>query len=128
MRHTRFPATGVSKHAGARPLNLKTDQKRERERREYDERVFDDLWRTLPGKQASANSNPGADRRARLGLPEENLLYFIEKTSPPPAIVGARNRPHRPPDRTIFLPAAAGQGDERRLRHLGASARHAPPA
>ena len=73
---------GVSKHAGARPLNLKTDQRRERERREYDERVFDDLWRTLPDKKVAAGVDPIMDRRVRLGLPEENLLYFVEKTSP----------------------------------------------
>ena len=73
---------GVHRHDGARPLNLKTDQKRERERREYDERVFDDLWRTLPETPAAPASDPVGDRRRLLGLPEENLLYFIEKTSP----------------------------------------------
>lgn len=73
---------GVYRHGGARPLNLKTDQKRERERREYDERVFDDLWRTVPGTRPVADADPVGDRRRRLGLPEENLLYFIEKTAP----------------------------------------------
>jgi stage V sporulation protein R len=73
---------GVHRHAGARSLNLKTDQKRERERREYDERIFDDLWRTLPGTKTVADADPAGERRRRLGLPEENLLYFIEKTSP----------------------------------------------
>ena len=73
---------GVHKHGGARPLNLKTDQKRERERREYDERVFDDLWRTVPVGKAAAEADPVGERRRKLGLPEENLLYFIEKTSP----------------------------------------------
>jgi stage V sporulation protein R len=73
---------GVYRHGGARPLNLKNDQKRERERRDYAERVFDDLWRTLPGKRRSAKADPLSERRRRLGLPEENLLYFIEKISP----------------------------------------------
>jgi stage V sporulation protein R len=73
---------GVHRHAGARPLNLKTDQKREQERRTYNEQVFDDLWRTLPGKPAPATADAVGERRRRLGLPEENLLYFIEKTSP----------------------------------------------
>ena len=73
---------GVHKHGGARPLNLKTDQKRERERRDYDEKVFDDLWRTVPGGKATTEADPVSERRRKLGLPEENLLYFIEKTSP----------------------------------------------
>jgi stage V sporulation protein R len=73
---------GVHRHGGARSLNLKTDQKRERERREYDERVFDDLWRTVPGSKPVADADPIGERRRRLGLPEENLLYFLEKTSP----------------------------------------------
>ncbi|UFN47433.1 SpoVR family protein [Roseomonas sp. OT10] len=73
---------GVHRHGGARPLNLKTDQKRERERREYDERMFDDLWRTLPTAKTDTGPDQVAERRRRLGLPEENLLYFIEKVSP----------------------------------------------
>ena len=73
---------GVHRHGGARPLNLKTDQKRERERRQYDEQVFDDLWRTVPGSKITTAADPIGERRRRLGLPEENLLYFIEKVSP----------------------------------------------
>jgi stage V sporulation protein R len=73
---------GVNRHGGARPLNLKTDQKRERERREYDERVFNDLWRTVPGGRVASDADPVSERRRMLGLPEENLLYFIEKISP----------------------------------------------
>jgi stage V sporulation protein R len=73
---------GVHRHDGARPLNLKTDQKREQERREYNERMFDDLWRTVPGTKPAVGSDALGERRRILGLPEENLLYFIEKTSP----------------------------------------------
>jgi stage V sporulation protein R len=73
---------GVHRHGGARPLNLKTDQKRERERRDYDERMFDDIWRTLPDKKKKTEADPIGERRRKLGLPEENLLYFIEKISP----------------------------------------------
>ena len=73
---------GVHKHGGARPLNLKTEERRERERRAYDERVFDDLWRTVPVGKAATEADPVGERRRKLGLPEENLLYFIEKTAP----------------------------------------------
>lgn len=73
---------GVHRHGGARPLNLKIDHKREQERREYDEQVFDDLWRTLPTAKTTAEADPQSERRRRLGLPEENLLYFLEKVAP----------------------------------------------
>ena len=73
---------GVHRHGGSRPMNLRTEQKRERERQEYDERVFDDLWRTLPDAKADPGPDKLAEQRRRLGLPEENLLYFLEKTSP----------------------------------------------
>jgi len=73
---------GVHRHGGSRPLNLKAEQKRERERQEYDERVFDDLWRTLPDAKPAPSVDKVAERRRRLGLPEENLLYFLEKSSP----------------------------------------------
>lgn len=73
---------GVHRHGGARPLNLKSEEKRERERRDYDERVFDDLWRTVPTQRPAAGPDKQAERRRRFGLPEENLLYFLEKISP----------------------------------------------
>lgn len=73
---------GVHRHAGGRPADLKTEQKRERERMEYNESVFDDLWRTLPESKTIPGMDRKAERKRRLGLPEENLLYFLEKSSP----------------------------------------------
>ena len=73
---------GVHRHAGSRPLDLQSEQKREQERREYDESVYNDLWRTVPGQRAAPGADPVGERRRRLGLPEENLLYFLEKSSP----------------------------------------------
>ncbi len=74
---------GVHRHGGTRPLNLKAEQKREDERRDYDEAVFNDLWRTLPDKKpVTQAADTLSERRRRLGLPEENLLYFLEKSSP----------------------------------------------
>lgn len=73
---------GVHRHGGARPLNLKIDQKRERERQEHDERVFNDIWRTLPNPRTLPTVDHAAERRRKLGLPEENLLYFLEKVAP----------------------------------------------
>ena len=44
--------------------------------------MFNDLWRTVPGGRVATDADPVAERRRMLGLPEENLLYFIEKISP----------------------------------------------
>jgi stage V sporulation protein R len=74
---------GVHRHGGKqRSLNLQSEEQRERERREYDQKVYNDLWRTVPSGKASIGADGVAERRRRLGLPEENLLYFLEKTSP----------------------------------------------
>jgi stage V sporulation protein R len=73
---------GVHRHAGGRPLDLKSEEKRERARREHDEKMFDDLWRTLPESKPQPGTDKLSERRRRLGLPEENLLYFLEKSSP----------------------------------------------
>ena len=72
---------GVHRHGGSRPV-LRTEEKRERERQEHAERVYDDLWRTLPPGKPAPGMDKATERRRRLGLPEENLLYFLEKTSP----------------------------------------------
>jgi spore cortex formation protein SpoVR/YcgB (stage V sporulation) len=73
----------VHKYPRKRTADLRSEEKRERERREHDEKVFNDLWRTVPGKDAAKN-NPTAEdqRKALLQLPQENILYFMEKTAP----------------------------------------------
>jgi len=62
------------------------EQARARERLEYEERTFNDLWRTLPTADSDAEPNEAdreiAERKKKLRLPEENLLYFLEKNSP----------------------------------------------
>jgi len=73
---------GVHRHSGARTIDFKAEQQRERERREHEDRVYNDLWRTVPGSKAEVSVDDSAERRRRLGLPEENLLYFLEKNAP----------------------------------------------
>jgi spore cortex formation protein SpoVR/YcgB (stage V sporulation) len=66
-----------------RALDLAGEEKRERERRAHEERIYDDLWRTLPaGGTAPAAQIDEARRRALLELPQENILYFLEKSAP----------------------------------------------
>lgn len=67
-----------------RPPKLSSERQREglRERLEYEERSYNDLWRTLPPSQQRTNDK-GEDPewKKSLNLPEENLLYFLEKNS-----------------------------------------------
>ena len=60
-------------------------ERRARERREHGERLFNDLWRTVPEQTKKAKKRTDQERERRrglLGLPEENVLYFLEKTAP----------------------------------------------
>ncbi|WP_035707678.1 SpoVR family protein [Niveispirillum irakense] len=74
---------GVHRYPRRRGLDLRNEEKRERERQEYNEQTFNDLWRTVPTKAGGAAGLSDRDRRrALLELPEENILYFLEKKAP----------------------------------------------
>ncbi|MBN9443527.1 SpoVR family protein [Bosea sp. (in: a-proteobacteria)] len=70
-----------------RPPKLSSGRQRDelRERLDYEERSYNDLWRTLPrpadGSKADEIEQAVAERKKALNLPEENLLYFLEKNS-----------------------------------------------
>ncbi len=73
---------GVHKYPKKRS-DLRTEQRRERERQEYQDQTFNDLWRTVP--KPAAGQRPAksvSERKKLLGLPEENILYFLEKKAP----------------------------------------------
>ncbi len=75
---------GVHRFPRKRMPDLRSEERRERERREHGEALFNDLWRTVPQKRRRNSKDKDLEerRRALLGLPEENILYFLEKTSP----------------------------------------------
>ena len=74
---------GVDRYPGKKKLDLREEEKREQERRAYEERIFNDLWRTVPtGPGKTASELSVERRRALLGLPQENILYFLEKSAP----------------------------------------------
>ncbi|HZF75400.1 MAG TPA: SpoVR family protein [Acetobacteraceae bacterium] len=74
---------GVFRVPRRRMPDLASEERRERERRLHEEQVYNDLWRTLPGpRNAPAAKAEEAKRRALLQLPQENILYFLEKTAP----------------------------------------------
>jgi spore cortex formation protein SpoVR/YcgB (stage V sporulation) len=77
---------GVFRYRRPSKLRLGELERRQKERREHEAQTYEDLWRTVP----SADTTGLADvseveldaRKLKLNLPEENLLYFIEKNSP----------------------------------------------
>jgi len=78
---------GVFRYPRARKLSLVEYERRRRERLEREEHDYRDLWRTVPGATQTAREDSAADedvreRKRALKLPEENLLYFLEKNSP----------------------------------------------
>ncbi|MGH7094291.1 MAG: SpoVR family protein, partial [Stellaceae bacterium] len=78
---------GVNRYAHRSRLNLAEERRRTEERRAYDEATYNDLWRTVPvadgdKEDSGETETQRIDIKRRLGLPEENLLYFIEKRAP----------------------------------------------
>ena len=64
-------------------------EERLRKRQQYEEESFNDLWRTLPGSArdmsadlASVDEDEIVGLHAPMNLPEENIIYFLEKHSP----------------------------------------------
>jgi len=74
---------GVHRYPRKARFDLERERERARERAAYNESIYNDLWRTTP-KSAGGPAKPdtAAERRRRLHLPEENLLYFLEKSAP----------------------------------------------
>ena len=76
---------GISRDLRPRPRNLaKHEREREARRRAHEEATFDPIYRTLPEITRENGGEPtGAqNEQRRLGLPEENILYFLEKNAP----------------------------------------------
>lgn len=78
---------GVNRYAHRSKPNLRDEEKRQEERRAHAERTFNDLWRTVPKPKSAEEDETARERRRteerrQLGLPEENILYFIEKRGP----------------------------------------------
>jgi spore cortex formation protein SpoVR/YcgB (stage V sporulation) len=74
---------GVHRHPQKKKLDLRQEEKRQRDRRAHEEEVFNDLWRTLPAAPGKSRTDLTLERRqALLQLPQENILYFLEKSAP----------------------------------------------
>lgn len=77
---------GVSRTAGARRrFDPKRERQREQARRDYEIEIYNELWRTLPNAPKKDEEEPTGENKAEqraLLLPEENVLYFLEKNAP----------------------------------------------
>ena len=80
---------GVNRYSHPEKPNLAVELERERERAKYEDETYNDLWRTLPQTDTDDQDVDEIqrkmrieERRAQFGLPEENLLYFLEKNAP----------------------------------------------
>ena len=120
---------GIDRYPGKKSLDLRAEEKRAGRRRAHEESAFNDLWRTVPAGKVKSGAILDVERRRQmLGLPQENLLYFLEKTAP-------RLRPwqreiaaDRAAHRAVFLSAEPDQGDERGHRDLRSLSHHEPAA
>jgi stage V sporulation protein R len=74
---------GVHRYPRKSAPDLRQEEQREKERQAYAEKIYNDLWRTVPARGGRAETPSAvAQRKALLGLPEENILYFLEKKAP----------------------------------------------
>ncbi len=80
---------GVNRYAHRSKPNLAEERQRTEDRRAFEEATYNDLWRTVPNRNSDdrdAETREGERQQEedhrKLGLPEENLLYFIEKRAP----------------------------------------------
>ncbi|HJV07517.1 MAG TPA: SpoVR family protein [Chromobacteriaceae bacterium] len=70
---------GVDRYKRPQKLSLAQEQARQAEREHYLQQQVNDLWRTIPRRERDDNSQAAARFPAE---PQENLLYFIEKSAP----------------------------------------------
>jgi stage V sporulation protein R len=76
---------GVSRDLRPRPRNVaKHEREKAARRRAHEEATYDDIYRTLPEitKEKTTDSSESQSEQRQIGLPEENLLYFLEKNAP----------------------------------------------
>jgi stage V sporulation protein R len=78
---------GISRHPSPRRTDAK-EREKARMRHEYEEQTYNELWRTVPRSQLPQAPHMDklpaemAQEAQVLSLPQENLLYFLEKHAP----------------------------------------------
>ena len=77
---------GVDRYGRRERPSIERERQRAEERWRIQRDEYNDIWRTVPRKERK-DTGPDFDldaeaERRSLGLPEENLLYFLEKKAP----------------------------------------------
>jgi len=82
-------AQGVNRYTRRPKLSLAAERERQTAREEHERTTFNPIWSTVPkgderrrAKGAAQRGRADPELRAKLNLPEENLLYFLEKHAP----------------------------------------------
>ena len=70
---------GVNRYKRPKPLTSAEEKERQLAREEYTQRHINQLWNTIPKKEAGAVTSQAHHYPSE---PEENILYFIEKNAP----------------------------------------------
>jgi stage V sporulation protein R len=74
---------GVHRYPRRTRPDLRSEERRAQERSRHYEQTYNDLWRTVPFKTAAIQTKISEERRRTLlELPQENILYFLEKSAP----------------------------------------------
>ncbi len=75
---------GIFRYRRPPSLSLQQESRRSQERQQQQEHSANYLWDSLlhPSRSASRDDREARKRKQKLGLPEENLLYFLERYSP----------------------------------------------
>ncbi len=73
---------GIHRSPRNKRPDLLSEQRRKQERLRYQEAMYNDLWRTVPEDKSHKQHGDHDRRLALLELPQENILYFLEKTAP----------------------------------------------
>ena len=106
---------GIDRYPGKKKLDLRAEEKRARRappaRGEHRSTICGAPFR--PDRSKSGAMLNVERRRKLLGLPQENLLYFLEKTAPRLQPWQREIAAHRAAHRAVFLSAEPDQGDER---------------
>lgn len=80
--HALMPAS-VFRHRRPLPPSLSAERARQRQRIEEEDRAAHYLWDALAsGRRTSETETEARERKRAMHLPEENLLFFVEKYSP----------------------------------------------
>lgn len=75
-------AQGVFRYTRPTKVSYAEQKERLKARMEYERETYDDIWTTIPVLAKTKDKVEEDDSEKDMALPEENILYFLEKNSP----------------------------------------------